>query len=148
MATSVTKTINIGSDTFDFSCWSQLGIAKNYMLALLGRDEYCPVASSKPTSSTTTYTDPDSGNAAVFHAGQCVVYLDSEATDGIGLSIVKNVVTDSSGNATSVNWLHVTDIEKSVNSLLSRVAECERLLGYWNNGEETTTEGGSEGSAT
>lgn len=41
----VFKTLKIGGKSFGVKpCWEQLGITKDYMLALLNRDEYTPVA--------------------------------------------------------------------------------------------------------
>lgn len=82
---NVFKTINIGGNSFSASpCWEQLGLTKSYMLALLTRDEYTPVANMQPSSTDTLYTDPDSGNFAGFHAGQCVIYPDADVPDGWG----------------------------------------------------------------
>lgn len=129
---NILRTFKIDGKTFNVNpCWNELGLTKNYMLALLSRDEYTPVAKAQPESTDTLYTDPDSGNPAGFHAGQCVVYPDSEAEGGLGLSIAKSVTLDSQGIPTSVQWYHATDVEK-------RLAEAERklavIIDYFSNG--------------
>lgn len=121
--------LTIGGKEFDLSAWGQLGLSKLYFLALLSRDEYTPVAEKKPTETDTLYTDPDSGNQAGFHSGQCVIYPDKDVADGWGLSIAKKVEINAQGVPTRVYWLHVTDIEKNVNYVKSQI-------GLWNDGED------------
>ena len=112
------KTIEVNGVKFQVKpCWEQLGLTQEYMIALLSRDEYTPVATKQPTSTDVMYTDPVSGNPAGFHSGQCVIYPDSSASDGWGLSIAKYVVYGSDGIPTSVAWYHATDVEKRVAAL-------------------------------
>lgn len=122
--TNINK-INIGGKVFDISAWGQFGMTPEYFLALLSRDEFTPVAEKKPTEKDTLYTDPDSGNPAGFHSGQCVIYPDKDVEDGWGLSIAKKVETDAQGIPTKVYWFHATDLEKDVKYLKSQI-------GYWN----------------
>ena len=120
----VFKTLKIGGKSFGVKpCWEQLGITKDYMLALLNRDEYTPVATKQPSYTDTLYTDPVSGNPAGFHAGQCVVYPDYDIPDGWGLSIAKYVLYDDQGIPTKVFWYHATDIEKHIASLEENVTK-------------------------
>ena len=80
------KTIEVNGVKFQVKpCWEQLGLTQEYMIALLSRDEYTPVATKQPTSTDVLYTDPVSGNPAGFHSGQCVIYPDSSVSDGWGL---------------------------------------------------------------
>ena len=112
------NTFKIAGQDFSIpSCWEQLGLDKNYMFALLSRDEYTPVATQQPTATDTLYTDPVSGNLAGFHAGQCVTYPDKDMPDGWGLSIAKFVVTNAQGVPTKVFWHHATDIEKRLGKM-------------------------------
>lgn len=104
-------------------CWDQLGLTQGYMLALLSRDEYTPVATQKPAATDTLYTDPTSGNLAGFHAGQCVVYPDSEMPDGWGLSIAKHVTVNEEGVPTHIDWFHATDLEKNMAAMQQRFIE-------------------------
>lgn len=106
-----------GQDFSIQSCWEQLGLIKTYMLALLSRDEYTPVATQQPTETDTLYTDPASGNLAGFHAGQCVIYPDNQVSDGWGLSIAKNVVLNAQGIPTKIAWFHATEMEKRLSNL-------------------------------
>lgn len=125
--------LNIGGNEFDMSPWGLLGLSKQYLLSLLNRDEYCPVADKQPTEKDVIYTDPASGNPAGFHAGQCVTYPDKEVADGWGLSIAKKVDTDAQGVPQKVYWLHLSDLVKDVAMLKAE-------LGYWNNGPEEPEE--------
>lgn len=109
-------------------CWEAFGISKEYMLALLCRDEYTPVLERQPTETDTLYIDPASGNPAGFHSGQCVIYPDNTVVDKWGLSIAKMVELDDKNIPTKVYWLHITDIEKNVMAIKSNI-------GYWNNGD-------------
>ena len=116
--TNILKTLNLEGQSFYIqNCWEQFGLTKEYMLALLSRDEYTPVATRQPTETDTLYTDPASGNLAGFHSGQCVIYPDDEMSDGWGLSIAKFVVTNTQGVPTKVFWHHATDIEKRLSKL-------------------------------
>lgn len=116
--TNVLKTLILDGKSFCIQdCWKQLGLTKDYMLALLSRDEYTPVATRQPTETDALYTDPVSGNPAGFHSGQCVIYPDNEVPDGWGLSIAKYVVTNAQGIPTKVFWFHATDIEKRIGKL-------------------------------
>lgn len=111
--TNILQSINIGGKRFSVpACWEELGLTKAYMLALLSRDEYTPTVDHKPTETDTIYTDPDSGNPAGFHAGQCVIYPDVEALDGIGMSVAKQVTVNEQGVPTNIVWLHLGDIDK------------------------------------
>ncbi len=111
----ILQTIDLKGQRFNIpTCWAQLGLTKDYMLALLSRDEYTPVATHQPTETETLYTDPVSGNLAGFHAGQCVIYPDEQVLDGWGLSIAKFVTVNSSGVPTKVAWFHATDLEKRI----------------------------------
>ncbi len=111
--TNILQSINIGGKRFSVpACWEELGLTKAYMLALLSRDEYTPTLKFKPDETTTIYTDPDSGNPAGFHEGQCVVYPDVEAPDGIGMSVAKQVTVNEQGVPTNIVWLHLGDIDK------------------------------------
>ncbi len=122
--TNVLQTINIGDNRFSVkTCWEQLELTKHYLLALLSRDEYTPIANMQPSSTDTLYTDPVSGNPAGFHAGQCVVYPDVDVKDGWGLSIAKYVFYDDQGIPTKILWYHATDIEKRIASLEENVAK-------------------------
>lgn len=122
--TNVLQTLKIGDSDFCIrTCWEQLGLMKQYMLTLLSRDEYTPIANMQPTSTDTLYTDPASGNPAGFHAGQCVVYPDADVQDGWGLSIAKHVLYDDQGIPTKVFWYHATDIEKRIASLEENVTK-------------------------
>ena len=90
---NVLQTLKIDDNYFSIkTCWEQLGLTQQYMLTLLSRDEYTPVANTQPSSTDTLYTDPVSGNLAGFHAGQCVIYPDTDVQDGWGLSIAKHVL--------------------------------------------------------
>lgn len=123
----IIQTLKMGNTSFSVKpCWSQLGLTQEYMLALLSRDEYTPVATSQPTSTTTLYTDPVSGNPAGFHPGQCVIYPDKDADGGWGLSIAKTVVEDAKGIPVSVAWYHATDIEKRLKFLEDKFTEVLR----------------------
>lgn len=113
--------LKFGADTFAASCWEQLGLTQAYMLALLGRDEYTPVAAKQPSGTDTLYTDPVSGNLAGIHAGQCVIYPDSEMEDGWGLSIAKYVESGSDGVPTTVCWFHATELQKKIASLTTKI---------------------------
>lgn len=116
--TNILKTLNIGGKNYVIQpCWEQFGLKKDYMLALLSRDEYTPVATKQPKETDTLYTDPASGNPAGFHAGQCVIYPDNEIPDGWGLSIAKKVTVNANGVPTKVIWHHATDLEKRVAKL-------------------------------
>lgn len=106
-----------GQEYQPIQCWAELGLTQAYMLALLSRDEYTPVATQQPTSEDCYYVDPASGSYSAIHAGQCVVYPDSDVTDGYGLSIAKYVQYDSNGAPQKVYWYHATDVEKQVQSL-------------------------------
>lgn len=118
MANHVISALNINNHNFVIEpCWQQLGLTQGYMLALLGRDEYTPVANQQPTPTDVFYTDPDSDNLAGVHAGQCVIYPDDEIEDGWGLSIAKKVITDANGIPTKVHWYHATDVEKRVRNI-------------------------------
>lgn len=111
--TNILQSINIGGKRFSVpACWEELGLTKAYMLALLSRDEYTPTLKFKPDETTTIYTDPDSGNPAGFHEGQCVVYPDVEAPDCIGMSVAKQVTVNEQGVPTNIVWLHLGDIDK------------------------------------
>lgn len=91
-------------------CWDQLGISKNYMLALLGRDEYTPVLDARPTSNTFYYTDPASGNAAVFHPGQFVLWPEDKSDfDSRGFGIVVDVSKDADGIPCNVVWYYAEE---------------------------------------
>lgn len=119
---NILQTININGEHFAIKpCWEQLGLTKEYMLALLSRDEYTPVATRQPTNTDTLYTDPVSGNPAGFHQGQCVVYPDKGVQDGWGLSIAKYVKTDTKGVPTNILWYHATDVEKRIRNLEERI---------------------------
>lgn len=121
---NIFQTINIGGKDFGIKpCWEQLGITKSYMLALLTRDEYTPIANIQPSSTDTLYTDPASGNLAGFHAGQCVIYPDTDVPDGWGLSIAKHVIYNDQGIPTKVLWHHATDVEKRIASLEEKVTK-------------------------
>ena len=112
------QTLKIAGQDFSIqSCWEQLGLTKTYMLALLSRDEYTPVATQQPTETDTLYTDPASGNLAGFQAGQCVIYPDNQVPDGWGLSIAKNVVLNAQGIPTKIAWFHATEMEKRLSNL-------------------------------
>lgn len=116
--TNILQTLNINGKYYEVKpCWKQFGLTKEYMLALLSRDEYTPVATKQPTSTDTLYTDPASGNPAGFHAGQCVIYPDKDVLDGWGLSIAKHVELNSNGVPTKVYWFHATDVEKRVSNI-------------------------------
>lgn len=118
----VFKTLNIGGKKFSVEpCWEQLGLTQAYMLTLLSRDEYTPVATKQPTSTDVLYTDPGSGGLAGFHPGQCVIYPDAEMPDGWGLSIAKYVVNNAQGIPTRVVWFHATDMEKRIMKLEERI---------------------------
>ncbi len=120
--TNTVKSLNINGKHFDMqSCWEQLGLTKLYMLALLSRDEYAPVATQQPSETSTLYTDPVSGNLAGFHPGQCVIYPDSEISDGWGLSIAKKVTLNDQGVPVKVDWFHATDMEKRINNLEEKI---------------------------
>lgn len=120
--TKVLQTLNIDGKNYGIKpCWEQLGLNKEYMLALLSRDEYTPVATKQPTSTDTIYTDPVSGNPAGFHAGQCVIYPDKDVEDGWGLSIAKKVTVGPNGIPSEVLWYHATDVEKRVKSIESLI---------------------------
>lgn len=113
--TKILQTLKIADQYFNIqSCWEQFGLTKDYMIALLSRDEYTPVATRQPTDTDTLYTDPASGNLAGFHPGQCVIYPDSQIPDGWGLSIAKNVIVDSQGVPIQVAWFHATELEKQI----------------------------------
>lgn len=101
--------LNVSGKDFDITPWGALGLSKQYLLALLSRDEYCPVADKQPTETDVLYTDPASGNPAGFHAGQCVVYPDKDVPDGWGLSIAKKVETDAQGMPIKVIWQHLNE---------------------------------------
>lgn len=116
--TKILQALKIAGQKFNIqSCWEQFGLTKDYMLALLSRDEFTPVATRQPTETDTLYTDPASGNPAGFHAGQCVIYPDSQVPDGWGLSIAKKVVLNAQGVPTKIAWFHATDMEKRISSL-------------------------------
>ncbi len=116
--TNILQALKINNKCFNIqTCWEQLGLTKNYMLALLSRDEYTPVATRQPTATDTLYTDPASGNPAGFHPGQCVIYPDNEVPDGWGLSIAKHVVINNQGVPTKVFWYHATDVEKRLSKM-------------------------------
>lgn len=120
--TNILQTLNIGGNNYGFkTCWEQFGLTKEYMLALLGRDEYTPVATRQPSDTDTLYTDPASGNPAGFHAGQCVIYPDAGVPDGWGLSVAKYVLYDGQGVPTKIFWYHATDIEKRLSFLEEKV---------------------------
>lgn len=119
---NVFNTLNIDGKSFGVKpCWEQLGITRDYMIALLNRDEYTPIATKQPSDTDTLYTDPASGNPAGFHSGQCVIYPDAGVPDGWGLSIAKHVLYDDQGIPTKVFWYHATDIEKRIVSLEENV---------------------------
>lgn len=121
---NVLQILKIGDDDFYVkTCWEQLNLTQQYMLTLLSRDEYTPIADMQPTSTDTLYTDPASGNLAGFHAGQCVVYPDADVQDGWGLSIAKHVLYDDQGIPTKIFWYHATDIEKRIASLEENVTK-------------------------
>ena len=115
--TNILQTLKIDGKHFSIACWEQLGLTKEYMIALLSRDEYTPVANQQPTDAHTLYTDPVSGNPAGFHPGQCVIYPDSDIPDGWGLSIAKNVTTTPQGVPIKISWYHATDVEKRLTRL-------------------------------
>lgn len=116
------QTLNINGKRFDIKpSWEQLGLTKEYMIALLSRDEYTPVVDRQPTSNDTLYTDPVSKNPAGFHQGQCVVYPDEEVEDGWGLSIAKYVTTTPEGIPTKVLWHHATDMEKRIRKIEEKI---------------------------
>lgn len=120
--TNILKTLNINGKHYSIqSSWEQLGLTKEYMLALLSRDEYTPVATRQPTSTDTLYADPVSGNPAGFHAGQCVIYPDAEIEDGWGLSIAKHVVFNEQGIPTKVLWYHATNVEKRIRNIEEKI---------------------------
>lgn len=114
-------------------CWESILLTKEYMLALLSRDEYTPILKNKPTETDTIYIDPASGNQAGFHPGQCVSYVDAGTGDGFGLSIVKNVVTDSHGTPVKMSIHNATDIEKRVIALETTVNNGCFGNGVWYN---------------
>ena len=117
-AINTINALKIGSSEFQVKpCWEQLGLTQDYMVALLSRDEYTPVATKQPTSTDTMYTDPVSGNLAGIHAGQCVIYPDADAPEGWGLSIAKKVVTGNDGVPTAVAWFHATEMQKRMGVL-------------------------------
>lgn len=119
---NVLQTLKIDDNYFSIkTCWEQLGLTQQYMLTLLSRDEYTPVANTQPSSTDTLYTDPVSGNLAGFHAGQCVIYPDTDVQDGWGLSIAKHVLYNEQGIPIKVLWYHATDIEKRITSLEENV---------------------------
>lgn len=114
----ILQTLNLNGQRFSIpACWEELGLTKDYMLALLSRDEYTPVATHQPTETDTLYTDPISGNPAGFHSGQCVIYPDNQILDGWGLSIAKSVTLNSTGVPTKVTWFHATDLEKRISKV-------------------------------
>lgn len=115
---SVIETLKIGGKSFCVKpCWEQLGLNKSYMLALLSRDEYTPVATHQPSATDVLYTDPVSGNTAGVHPGQCIIYPDSSIKDGWGLSIAKQVELNADGAPVRAYWYHATDVEKRVQDM-------------------------------
>ncbi len=109
-----TKTLQklcVGGMKLEFQkCWEQLGISKLYMMALLSRDEYTPILDARPTSDTLYYTDPASGNAAVFHPGQFVLWPEDKSEfDSRGFGIVVDVTNDKDGNPCNVLWYYVEE---------------------------------------
>lgn len=124
MADNVLNSLKIGANNFRVkSCWEQLGLTQNYMLALLSRDEYTPHLDDKPTSSTLTYIDPQSGGLAVFHEGQCVIYPISGSNDEWGLSIAKMVVCGAQGDPLQVIWHHCTSVEETTDDEIADVSD-------------------------
>lgn len=129
------QALNINGSRFNVKpCWEQLGLSSGYMLALLSRDEFCPVATGQPSATDTIYTDPVSGNLAGFHPGQCVIYPDNDIPDGWGLSIAKQVIVNDDGIPTQVCWFHATDIEKRLTQL-EQMAATKGCIdsGLWDN---------------
>lgn len=134
-------------------CWEQLGISKLYMLSLLGRDEFTPVLAKEPVSNTFYYTDPASGNNALFHAGQFVVWPDKDSPfDGCGFGIVIKVDMRSDNSPSCVWWLYLekklreaaqsggdvaslrTELERQIADVGKRVDGCVTIAG-----EQTVT---------
>ena len=134
-------------------CWEQLGISKLYMLSLLGRDEFTPVLAKEPVSNTFYYTDPASGNNALFHAGQFVVWPDKDSPfDGCGFGIVIKVDMRSDNSPSCVWWLYLekklreaaqsggdvaslrTELERQIADVGKRVDGCVTITG-----EQTVT---------
>lgn len=120
--TNTFHTINVNGNSYNIkSCWESLSLTKEYMLALLSRDEYTPILTRKPTNTETIYDDPVSGNKAGVHSGQCVCFSDNESKDEYGISIVKNVTVNSQGIPVQMSLFDATDIEKRVSALELKV---------------------------
>lgn len=115
------------------SCWESLSLTKEYMLALLSRDEYAPALTKKPSNTETIYIDPISKNEAGVHSGQCVCYPDEEVKDKNGISIVKNVVVDSQGTPIQMSLFDATNMENRVSRLEEKVRNGCYGNGIWYN---------------
>lgn len=132
--TNIFQTININGNSCKIKpCWESLSLTKEYMLALLSRDEYAPSLTKKPADTETIYTDPASGNQAGFHSGQCMCYPDGGTSDGFGISIVKNVVVDSQGIPTKMSMFDAADVEKRISALETKVRNGCFGNGVWYN---------------
>ena len=120
--------IIINGIRFDIKpCWSQLGLSEGQLLAILSRDEYTPRLDSRPDSSTATYVDPLKEEPVAFHAGQCAIYPDSTAEGSVGLSLVKEVVTNDDGTV-GVAWVHLTGVETALGVESERAKDAEDKL--------------------
>lgn len=117
---NIVKTLAIGNVQFRAPyCWEELGVTEDYLKVLLSRDEFAPILSAKPTSTTISYTDPATGVATAFHEGQCAIYPDSNLPDGYGLCIAKKITYNASNVPTGVIWLDTSISKANVEGLLT-----------------------------
>lgn len=117
---NIVKTLAIGNVQFRAPyCWEELGVTEDYLKVLLSRDEFAPILSAKPTSTTTSYTDPATGIATAFHEGQCAIYPDSNLPDGYGLCIAKKITYNASHVPSSIIWLDTSISKANVEGLLT-----------------------------
>lgn len=76
------ENININGEAYEVGkIYSKMGLSFERFVELLGRDFYCPVLASDPTTTTTTYTDTD-GSGNEFQRGQFALVADAAAEGG------------------------------------------------------------------
>lgn len=76
------ENININGEAYEVGkIYSKMGLSFERFVELLGRDFYCPVLASDPTTTTTTYTDTD-GSENEFQRGQFALVADAAAEGG------------------------------------------------------------------
>ncbi len=110
-------------------CWEQLGISRLYMMALLSRDEYAPILDARPDDSTLYYTDPASGNQALFHRGQFVLWPEDLSETGRGFGMVVDVTNDKDGNPDFVLWLYLEELLRESSEAVDNMNSC-RVVFY------------------